>query len=552
MAGFPDQNDIAAYLAAIRDSGVLGQGARRIDLLEYLIRKEAAGEGDEIKAFSIGLDVFDKPETFDPNSDSIVRVEVSRLRGALAAFAQRAESNRVMRVEIPSGSYRPIISPPSDAAPPGAPAPAPEPRRGPLRRLGTRVAATVAVLALTAAVATAWFLSGGRESRTGITVAVVPDLSLEAEDGSDRFLTQFAIGLRAALSRNRDLRVLSSEAPGVPDYTIVPSVLGEDRPDMLVLEVVGTEDGRVVWGEALKPEGRTDAETIKDLVYLAARDIYPQLVSSSKRSLAEQDPDALNAWELYLLATWVPGEAVSALWWEEERLALARRAVALDPELGPAHSVVADKLIYLSSVDADHHSEAVEAEAEAAAFAAMGYAPFDVTTLFNLSIYRWHAGDHAQAALLMRRVAEIDPANSLASLLAAVFPFTCIPAPDAILERARAYDASLGADNPVRWVTQTWLGMLHLNRGELERAAEAEATAATVFQTPDTAMRHAVILHALGRTEDAAGILDVMRADWPNLDPSHFAYITMPRRCHEAAAQADPLLARYRDLAGAL
>ena len=92
---------------AIVSSGVLGSSKRRAALLRYLVDRELDGRGDEIKAFSIALDVMGRDKSFDPNSDSIVRSEVGRLRDALRMFAAELVTHDQVVIEIPKGTYRP-------------------------------------------------------------------------------------------------------------------------------------------------------------------------------------------------------------------------------------------------------------------------------------------------------------------------------------------------------------------------------------------------------------------------------------------------------------
>lgn len=90
--------------------------------------------------------------------------------------------------------------------------------------------------------------------------------------------------------------------------------------------------------------------------------------------------------------------------------------------------------------------------------------------------------------------------------------------------------------------------MLHLNRGELDEALDAEQEAHAIFHTPNTVLRHAASLQALGRNQDAVELILDEQINWPNLEPSHFANVTMPRRCQYTSDPSE-LLARYTELA---
>ena len=89
-----NQNDVLhridQTIETILASGALGNSERRANLLRYLVSLEESGKGSTIKAYSIALDVFGRAENFDPNTDSIVRVEIGRLRKALRLEGARA------------------------------------------------------------------------------------------------------------------------------------------------------------------------------------------------------------------------------------------------------------------------------------------------------------------------------------------------------------------------------------------------------------------------------------------------------------------------------
>ena len=53
-----------------------------------MVERTLAGEGDQIKEYMLGRDVFDRDHTYDPRVDSIVRVEARRLRVKLRQYYQ--------------------------------------------------------------------------------------------------------------------------------------------------------------------------------------------------------------------------------------------------------------------------------------------------------------------------------------------------------------------------------------------------------------------------------------------------------------------------------
>jgi hypothetical protein len=95
---------------AIVDSGVLGSGTRQATLLRHIVRAELEGKGPRLKAYSIATDILGRPDDFDPATDSIVRVEMGRLRKALDQYAAGTGRNADVAITLDKGSYRPQIS----------------------------------------------------------------------------------------------------------------------------------------------------------------------------------------------------------------------------------------------------------------------------------------------------------------------------------------------------------------------------------------------------------------------------------------------------------
>ena len=75
-------------------------------LLRYLADKALSGEADQLKEYTIGLDVFDKPADYDPRKDATVRLHVSRLRQKLADYYHTEGQNDPLLVSLPKGHFK--------------------------------------------------------------------------------------------------------------------------------------------------------------------------------------------------------------------------------------------------------------------------------------------------------------------------------------------------------------------------------------------------------------------------------------------------------------
>lgn len=75
-------------------------------LLLYLAEKSLAGEGDRLKEYTIGLEAFGKPDSYDPKQDSIVRLQVGRLRQKLTTYYQSEAATDPVLVTVPKGAFK--------------------------------------------------------------------------------------------------------------------------------------------------------------------------------------------------------------------------------------------------------------------------------------------------------------------------------------------------------------------------------------------------------------------------------------------------------------
>jgi len=104
---------IRAHLDSILASPSFSGAWRQQRLLRFLVEAAIQGRTADLKEYSLGVEVFDKGEAFDPRLDPIVRVEVSRLRTRLKKYYDAEGKNDPVRVVLPRGSYVPLILEPT-------------------------------------------------------------------------------------------------------------------------------------------------------------------------------------------------------------------------------------------------------------------------------------------------------------------------------------------------------------------------------------------------------------------------------------------------------
>lgn len=100
-----------AELQAVLASQLFTRSPTLAHLLSYLCEKRFSGESSHIKEYSVALDVFHRPESFDQDTDSIVRVQANRLRKRLAEYYATEGASHRFRISIPIGQYVPVFEP---------------------------------------------------------------------------------------------------------------------------------------------------------------------------------------------------------------------------------------------------------------------------------------------------------------------------------------------------------------------------------------------------------------------------------------------------------
>ena len=98
-----------AELQAVLHSPVFGRSPALSHLLSYLCEKTFAGETDQIKEYSVAVDVFDRQDSFDQDTDSIVRVQANRLRKRLGEYYAGEGAGHAIHICIPVGQYVPTF-----------------------------------------------------------------------------------------------------------------------------------------------------------------------------------------------------------------------------------------------------------------------------------------------------------------------------------------------------------------------------------------------------------------------------------------------------------
>ncbi|HEX4322928.1 MAG TPA: hypothetical protein VHZ52_18585 [Acidobacteriaceae bacterium] len=102
-----DREAILAQLELLLIHPLFSQSKRYPALLRFVVEQSLAGNADQVKERSIGMEVFGRPPGYDANADPVVRVTAGEIRKRLAQYYYDPNHGAEIRIELPTGSYVP-------------------------------------------------------------------------------------------------------------------------------------------------------------------------------------------------------------------------------------------------------------------------------------------------------------------------------------------------------------------------------------------------------------------------------------------------------------
>ncbi len=314
----PGRLEIEAALERIMTSRAFGTAPRQQALLRHIMSETLEGRGDMLKEFSIAVDVFGRPSTFDPRVDSIVRVQASRLRNQLADYYAKDGAAEPVRIEVPAGAYlavfsrvdplRNVILRPTSSLEPtqaGEPAPAHEPiepeigpvggARGFFRKHSWLLPAMGGAggFALVAVIASFFGGPGGGNDPavtlpSGPTIFVTQYQLIQGPEYAETLRDGLQFELIDSLSRFPELSVLGIDTvygsttdaarrnSFGADFILTGSIQASGNEIKVTSQLMRTSDNRFVWSE-IETADVGDASGMLEVQSRIAGDVATQL-----------------------------------------------------------------------------------------------------------------------------------------------------------------------------------------------------------------------------------------------------------------------------------
>jgi pentatricopeptide repeat protein len=427
---------VREQLSRILQSQTFNSAPVLSQMLRYVVDRTLEGRTDELKEYSLGVDVFGRGTSFDPRVDTIVRVQARRLRSKLEEYYNIEGRIDPVLLELPKGryiaSFRPV--PPAPAGPPTSestvdPSVLPVGERfGPSRRqvlLGG--VAVLGVLTL------AWVLHGeyspkGPKHPRIKSLAVLPLKNLSGDPSQEYFADGMTEAIIGRLSAIHDLRVISrTSVMSFKDTKLsVPEIAGKLHVDALVEGSV-IRDGNRVRVHAQLIRGATDEHfwseaydrELQDVLALQT-DVAQSIATKIEVTISGEERERLTAVrsvspEVY--ENYLKGELgnINTRADIEQSVAYYEQAIAKDPTFAPAYvglAIAYDHLGDFERVPADE----VRPKEISAARKALELDPGLATPHAYLADTYQQQWQWAEAEAEYKRALELNPNDAAAHL----------------------------------------------------------------------------------------------------------------------------------------
>ena len=281
-----DQKAIRKQLDRVLRSRSFQKSRRRQRFLEYIVDETLAGRSDRLTGYSIALEVFGRPETFDGAVDPLVRVEAGRLRDKLREYYAVDGQDDPIRIDLPKGTYTPQIALRHERAPRVTR------RKGASTQEVSSTVPSVAVLSFDdlSADQNLGYLGDGVAEDIITALSRFPDLVVVARSSSFAYKGK-AVDMRQI---GKDLSV---------DYVVEGSVRKDGDKLRIVSQLIETSDGEHVWAERFDRVGGDPWELqdeITGMIVSAMTGEKGAIKQAQHRQAWEKGATALEEYDYYL------------------------------------------------------------------------------------------------------------------------------------------------------------------------------------------------------------------------------------------------------------
>jgi adenylate cyclase len=509
---------VRAELARILGSPHFDASERNRRFLVHVVEEVLAGRTERIKAYTIATEVFGRDPKFDPQLDSIVRIEAGRLRRSLERYYLTDGRTSRLRIDIPRGGYAPVFAPSELVALPHARAGSPH------------------------VLVTAFEEEGDQSSFPTFTRGFTRSLIIALT----RFTGLRIFGAETALRHPADVDPGAARRELAADYLVTGQTSlqpGRFEVDVLLVEATS---GRAVWAGTFERQLEPSEiialrNEVANRVARALAQPYGAIQSDRARDADGQTPELLGSYAAVLLfyAYWRTFDRAMI---EAVRVGL-ERAVAAEPDYAEALACLS--LVYsnawrfrhpIGGPDPDPRDRALSL-----AVRAVELAPSSSWARYALGLARWFAGNPSAALEALEAGRALNPNDT--TILADLGQRYAMLArwDEAVPLLEESYAINPGQPGSYR----IGLFLHHFAHG---RFSEALAEARRV-NAPQVLYGHVAVAAAaaeLGLDDEAADAVSAIRG----LDPDYGAHVVADLEGRHVAPELVPLIVAGLEKAG--
>lgn len=349
----PPNELVTESLERVLRSSLFKKADRQSRFLRHVVRKHLEGDDDSLREISIGFEVYERPDSYDPKLDPIVRVEASRLRSRLREYYETAGTEDPVRIDIPKGAYVPTFEL-RVAAPQSLPVETGPSRRQ--RRKWVVAAAGFPLLAL-AGIAIVFWPRTPERAKPIESIAILPFADLSEKKNLSHLTEGLTEEIYGELSRIRDLRVAGTasarQASTNPDLQAAARQIGVDallrgsvradgekvRVTVQLLDHTGTG----IWSGSFDGEQTGLFDLEERIAKAIAAKLAVQLAVRREGVDVRTAPQRAQAYEYYQQGRALADQESSGPLSEIHRL--YELAATTDPSYAPPHAGIAQVLV---------------------------------------------------------------------------------------------------------------------------------------------------------------------------------------------------------------
>ncbi len=496
------QHDVRAQLGRILASQGFVRSGRLSSFLRFVVEQTLEGHSARLKEYTVGIEIYARGESYDPQSESIVRVEASRLRQKLADYYRNEGRNDSILIELPQRTYVPVFRrrdpEPPVADPPAvesATIPAPERppskfqswitspggwRLTPLSVVSLGIGGAALICAILLALRTAPRPDGNPGTPRSVLVLPFTDLS------QTRDQEYYADGLTEevidALANFQGLRVISRTSAfqfkgkmedvrkigaGLKaDVVLEGSLRKQGNRVRIIAQLINVADGYHLWSRAFDRPADNAFDIEQDVAQGIARALRVSLGDLRRGQRAERLPHNVDARDAFLKGLYFSRQ------WSQEGLSRSianfEEAIRLDAGFARAHAELAEIYAVLAIHAGLPPREIMpKAKAEAERALALDASIPEAHGALGLvhGVYDW---DWAAAERDFKRAHELDP-NNVQVHEAYVMAYLL---PTARLDEALSQIRDAQSLDPVSPRIHSVAGLVYYYRREYDQAAE--------------------------------------------------------------------------------